>query len=290
MALSCRSGKGELSVWTRIWYAVWPVPPAVRRVSTTLAGSPLHYSRIRCRVQVVLRDSAMAAFGAYELRDFGAGRKLERFGAFLLDRPSPPAAEHAKAEPALWRQASARFERSGGERGRWRPAAALPAAWTLDCLNFRLELRPTPFGHLGIFPEQFENWCWLQRQVAPGSSAARLEPVRLHGRQHVGGGGGGCQRRACRCRADGREMGPRECRTVGTGGRADSLDRRRRPQIRRPRDPPRQSLRCGHPGSAKLRAWARGRVVENVAAPAAAVASLCGADAGRAGVRPADLP
>lgn len=116
----------------------------------------------------------MAVFGAYELRDFGAGRKLERFGAFLLDRPSPPAAEHAKAEPAQWRQASARFERSGGERGHWRPAAALPAAWTLDCLNFRLELRPTPFGHLGIFPEQFENWCWLQRQIARRDPPPRI--------------------------------------------------------------------------------------------------------------------
>jgi 23S rRNA (cytosine1962-C5)-methyltransferase len=28
-----------------------------------------------------------------------------------------------------------------------------------------LELRLTPFGHLGVFPEQAENWDWIREQV-----------------------------------------------------------------------------------------------------------------------------
>ena len=51
---------------------------------------------------------------SYELLDFGRGRKLERFGEVLLDRPSPAAEEAAVQSPALWNAAHARFDRAGG--------------------------------------------------------------------------------------------------------------------------------------------------------------------------------
>ncbi len=116
----------------------------------------------------------MSAVDAYELVDFGQGRKLERFGEFLLDRPSPAADGQPKSHPQHWRQAVSRFERTRGERGGWRPAQALPKEWILDCGPFRLQLRPTPYGHLGVFPEQFENWSWIRQQVA-----ARDQPLRV---------------------------------------------------------------------------------------------------------------
>ncbi|HZZ70928.1 MAG TPA: class I SAM-dependent methyltransferase [Pirellulales bacterium] len=100
----------------------------------------------------------------YELLDFGAGRKLERFGAFVLDRPAPAAEGIDVAEPALWQQATARYERRG-EVGHWLPRAALPETWPLQFEPFTLELKPTEFGHLGIFPEQAENWAWIAAQV-----------------------------------------------------------------------------------------------------------------------------
>ena len=116
----------------------------------------------------------MVDTASYQLLDFGQGRKLERFGPFLLDRPSPAAAGAQISRPQSWRQADARFERSAGERGDWRPAGALPAAWTLPCDRLRLQLRPTPFGHLGVFPEQFQNWQWLQRQVQGSPQPLRI--------------------------------------------------------------------------------------------------------------------
>ena len=46
----------------------------------------------------------------YELIDFGGGRKLERFGAFVLDRPCPTADRCQPSDPDGWERADARFQ------------------------------------------------------------------------------------------------------------------------------------------------------------------------------------
>ena len=122
----------------------------------------------------------------YQLIDFGRGRRLERFGRFVLDRPCPAAEGIDRADPKAWRLADARFEsryevtgkeRSGGEfeRGEWICRCELPDRWTVAYGRLRFELKRTDFGHLGIFPEQAENWGWLAEQCAtrpPGSKSA----------------------------------------------------------------------------------------------------------------------
>jgi 23S rRNA (cytosine1962-C5)-methyltransferase len=113
----------------------------------------------------------------YQLLDFGAGRKLERFGRYLLDRPSPAAEAFEKRDPSIWNSADARFEcraAQSDEHGDWLPSDALPPRWTVECEHFRLELKPTPFGHLGVFPEQNSNWQWLREQVQRCSSPPKV--------------------------------------------------------------------------------------------------------------------
>lgn len=105
----------------------------------------------------------------YELVDFGEGRKLERFGPYLLDRHSPVAEGGQRGEPQMWLHATARYERTSGDRGVWLPASgqsALPPRWTIQYGALTLELKATEFGHVGVFPEQAENWEWIGRQVA----------------------------------------------------------------------------------------------------------------------------
>src|SRR5947209_5040617 len=48
----------------------------------------------------------------YELVDFGAGRRLERFGPLMVDRPCPQAELLERAEPTIWEHADVRFERA----------------------------------------------------------------------------------------------------------------------------------------------------------------------------------
>jgi 23S rRNA (cytosine1962-C5)-methyltransferase len=101
----------------------------------------------------------------YALLDFGRGRKLERFGAYVLDRPSPAAEGESRAVPETWREATARYEREEAERGVWEAAAELPPKWTIQHGTLVFELRRTEFGHVGLFPEQAPNWDWIGHVV-----------------------------------------------------------------------------------------------------------------------------
>lgn len=114
----------------------------------------------------------------YELLDFGAGRKLERFGRYVLDRPSPAAEGATRRAPQLWSETVARYERAAGQGGRWHVASALPETWPLDCGPFQLELKRTDAGHLGVFPEQAANWRWIAEQVRL-SAASRPKVLNL---------------------------------------------------------------------------------------------------------------
>ncbi|HEV3417802.1 MAG TPA: class I SAM-dependent methyltransferase [Pirellulales bacterium] len=132
----------------------------------------------------------MFSLAEYELLDFGEGRKLERFGDVILDRPAPAASDVRRSQPDLWSQATARYElvgdQRGGERGKWVPADALPERWTIAFGPLRFELKPTDFGHVGVFPEQIANWEWIARQVrAAAAEIPRLRVLNLFA--HTGG-------------------------------------------------------------------------------------------------------
>jgi 23S rRNA (cytosine1962-C5)-methyltransferase len=102
----------------------------------------------------------------YELVDFGDARKLERFGAYLVDRPCPAAEPLRRDKPNLWRSAAARFSGRPGQAGRWRTDATMPEQWTISYHHITFELQPTRVGQLGIFPEQAACWDWIAAQVA----------------------------------------------------------------------------------------------------------------------------
>ncbi len=107
----------------------------------------------------------------YQLLDFGQGRKLERFGRWVLDRPAPAAEGLERRDPARWAGADARYDRQAG-RGRWSPA--IEESWPLRFAELALELKLTEFGQVGVFPEQADNWTWLAEQVR-----AHGRPVRV---------------------------------------------------------------------------------------------------------------
>jgi 23S rRNA (cytosine1962-C5)-methyltransferase len=115
----------------------------------------------------------MSASNPYELLDFGAGRKLERFGPYVLDRPSPAAEAAARQLPHLWNQADARFERDGTPSGRWACARPIGSPWHLSFDSLHLELKLTDSGQVGIFPEQSANWRWIADEVR------RVGPIKV---------------------------------------------------------------------------------------------------------------
>jgi 23S rRNA (cytosine1962-C5)-methyltransferase len=109
----------------------------------------------------------------YELLDFGQGRKLERFGACVIDRPCPAADGAQRERPAAWAQAAARYEKTAGNAGRWLPSAGLPP-WTVRFGPLSLELKLGESGQVGVFAEQADNWRWIAEQVRAAGAARVL--------------------------------------------------------------------------------------------------------------------
>lgn len=101
---------------------------------------------------------------SYALLDFGDGRKLERFGQVVLDRVSPAAIGIAPAE-SDWSIADLRLD----ENGKVLSGRPVGDHWVVAIADIRFKLRVTPFGHVGVFPEQAANWRWLQ-SLRRGSS------------------------------------------------------------------------------------------------------------------------
>jgi len=74
-----------------------------------------------------------------------------------------PAAALAEQDPRVgWDDVDARFD----EQARyWVHQRPWPEPLLIDFGNFVMPARPTPFGHIGLFPEQRENWQWLSQHA-----------------------------------------------------------------------------------------------------------------------------
>ena len=179
---------------------------------------------------------------ATELLDAGDGRRLERFGDLVVDRPG-----------ARRRRAAARSGRVAARGPRLRRATAAgqarrrgPDRWEVDDGDLRFELRPTPTGQVGLFPEQ--------ARTAPGSATvigscpARTAPAVLNlfaytGAMTLSAAAAG----ASVTHVDGSRpavgWARRNAELSGLADRPDPLDRRRCRGVRGAGGPPRAALR-----------------------------------------------
>lgn len=103
----------------------------------------------------------------YELLDCGNYQKLERFGPYTLVRPSTVAVWKPRWGKEKWRS-NAQFSRDGTN---WK--GYLPKSWAIEIEGMKLQLKPTEFGHLGLFPEHKAVWKDV-RQAVRGKTAEVL--------------------------------------------------------------------------------------------------------------------
>ncbi len=106
----------------------------------------------------------------YQLIDFGAGKKLESLAGHRIVRPSPAAAGCLPRDPEAWRDIAAVYD---SEARQWTHHRTWPEELTIDCGTFRMPVRPTPHGHIGLFPEQADNWDWLAATGPPTESSGQ---------------------------------------------------------------------------------------------------------------------
>lgn len=117
----------------------------------------------------------------YELLDSGNFEKLERFGRYIIARPEPQAIWDRSMSADEWdRLADARFrkDRRSDDRGEWILRDGMPEQWFVgyekEGLRLRIRLGLTSFKHVGIFPEQSENWDFIYRQVRDNFPGAKV--------------------------------------------------------------------------------------------------------------------
>ena len=68
-------------------------------------------------------------------------------------------------DDGVWQSASGRFAAADEERGKWELDTHLPENWVLQFDGLKFEAMPTPFRHLGFFPEQSPHWRWTQTAI-----------------------------------------------------------------------------------------------------------------------------
>lgn len=103
-----------------------------------------------------------ARWDEYQLVDSGGGRKLERFGEFVLVRPEAQAKWSATLAQKRWEAADGEFVKAkGGEKGEWEFRGEIPPRWEMRRKELRFWVQPAPSGHLGVFPDQASHWDWI---------------------------------------------------------------------------------------------------------------------------------
>lgn len=108
--------------------------------------------------------------GDYQLLDSGAGQKLERWGAWILCRPEAAATWPPALTPKQWQAADGDYRDDHG----WRLLDGVPKRWTIAHGGMQFWIEPGGSKQVGLFPEQAENWRWLQGQIAAADRPVSL--------------------------------------------------------------------------------------------------------------------
>lgn len=140
-----------------------------------------HHLSVPRTIEVIATPGA----SGYRLLDSGGGRKLERFGSILVDRPELQALWQRRLPDSAWAAAHAVFSASGedDEKGKWRLDKPVPDEWPVTIAagaadrgeTIEVGCRLAGLWHLGLFPEQRPHWEFMMDRV----NQARPVPPRV---------------------------------------------------------------------------------------------------------------
>lgn len=108
----------------------------------------------------------------YALIDTGHESKLERFGEYVIARPSAQAMWKPTLPSSTWDQADASFSRDGGNA--WSTRKQIPENWITEIEGIKFKIAPTDFGHLGVFPEHSMLWNGMTQLIRQQKKAPQV--------------------------------------------------------------------------------------------------------------------
>lgn len=126
----------------------------------------------------------------YELLDTGEGEKLERFGKYIFVRPYEDAVWPKTFLKKEWDKADGKFWSSKiGAKPGWKMSRMVldtKIKWEMKYKGIKFLASPTPFRHLGFFPEQASHWDFIEEKIrnalVPQSLAFGEPKARLWGK------------------------------------------------------------------------------------------------------------
>ncbi|MDR3519457.1 MAG: class I SAM-dependent methyltransferase [Candidatus Pacebacteria bacterium] len=116
---------------------------------------------------------------SYELLDTGEGEKLERFGKYIFVRPYEDAVWKKTLSNKEWEKSDGKFwsSKTGAKKG-WTFKNKITEKWEMEYKGIKFLASPTPFRHLGFFPEQASHWDFIEEKLL-GEKAKNFSPL-LH--------------------------------------------------------------------------------------------------------------
>jgi 23S rRNA (cytosine1962-C5)-methyltransferase len=111
----------------------------------------------------------------YELLDSGEGKKLERFGEYVLVRPEPQARWAAALPAGRWHAADGEYVKAAnGPPGEWEFRKPIPARWEMRREKLKFWVQPAPSGHVGVFSDQACHWDWIAEVTRRAARPVKL--------------------------------------------------------------------------------------------------------------------
>ena len=104
----------------------------------------------------------------YELIDSGNGRRLERYGEYVLDRPDPEVLWQKTLAEEEWLKADAIFE------DKWINKGKIPGKWEMEHSGIKFLAKLSPFKHTGVFPEQAVQWDYIFEKIKDGGQGVKV--------------------------------------------------------------------------------------------------------------------
>ncbi|MFA6510241.1 MAG: class I SAM-dependent methyltransferase [Candidatus Paceibacterota bacterium] len=115
----------------------------------------------------------------YELVDTGEGEKLERFGQYTFVRPFEDAVWPKTLPKKDWEKANGKFWSSKqGAKAGWTFSNKITEKWEMSYQGVKFLASPTPFRHLGFFPEQASHWDFIESKLR-AEEKKRKEPIKF---------------------------------------------------------------------------------------------------------------
>lgn len=97
----------------------------------------------------------------YEILDMADGKKLERWGNFILNRPDPQIVWKEKSFPNKWDFVHSVYYRSNKGGGHWENKRDIKDTWQIKYKDLTFNIKQMGFKHTGLFPEQAVNWDYM---------------------------------------------------------------------------------------------------------------------------------